>query len=717
MKNKRWFSFLIMILCLAMTGCGKKAEEESAVSELSKAPPAAVEKSTQAEVLEPEVWNPAVVQRQMLLDEGYAAGVIFIGYVDGSAGDLEQDKDYYQSIFEEQGYLEDFPYLAEIPNSNFVHTEYGQELYCIIPQDDLATVSVNQWIVSEENDFKGESGEVLYRSEIGSPILLKCNASEIVPDVEVLIVDNNGNQLHWCPSLSGIDGSVIVESADGNLYDFTSHANNGNADILDAFVGEFYDYYWSDQFEETLASMTAPIVTLSEESAAAYPQLSNSLNNNVNTRKTKLFNHFEELIPMAEEFYPEFSEYFTEFEAEEKAMIHRADSNVFSVLYNGYSYEGGAHGYYYCFGENYDTKTGELLKLEDVITDTGAIPALVQEQLNRFWDPSSFYTDLDLNQYFKDNSDSITWCLDYHGITFYFNPYEIAPYASGIQIATITFADHPEIFTEKYVSVPKSYGVQLNMETPFYYDIDSDGNLDEVIVNSMFTDDMIHVEHNIYINSKCYVQSAFENEDQMPDDTNEILSYANDTPHFIHMEDGRNYLIIENLLDSDFRTNTMYDLTDGTVKLVETIYSSIHTEQWGSDGYILKQAITDPYQIKLDTRTWVIGTADGTTTSYIDEEGYVYSYDTYYTFDPVFSYTALKDFKANLVDEYGNVGDEIVVKTGEKVLYYRTDASLFADFILSDGQIVRVDLQWNGGSLSIDGTYVEDLLDGVVFAG
>ena len=721
MKNRKWLLGMTLVMGLVLIGCGKSEETESTTVAISKAPPVSseqtVESTTTEAVAEPEQWNPGIVHRQMLFDEGYEAGVLFLGYVNAEAGDLESDRDYYQSVFEEQGYLEDFPFLAEIPNSNFVQTEYGQELYCIIPQDGMATVSVNQWIVNEENDFEGESGDVLYRSEYGSPILLKCNVSEIVSDAEVLIVDNKGNTLQWCPYISGMDGHVVTEALEGEIYDFTKYPDDGSAEILDVLVGQVYDYYWSDQYDVKLASMTAPIVTLTEEFEEEYPKLSLALQNNIDVRKMKLREYYEELIPMAEDFYLDFAEYFTEFEAEEEAMIRRADSNVFSVLYRGNKYEGGAHGYSYYWGENYDTKTGELLRLDEVITDLEAIPGLVEEQLNVYWDPLYFYQDLDLNQHFKEYQDSIAWTLDYYGITFYFNPYEIAPYASGMQIVTIPFADHPEVFVEKYTNGPESYGIQLNLETPFYYDVDSDGELNEVVVCGSVTDDLIYVEHNVYIDDECYEQSSYDNDDYMPDDAVQITAYEIFTPRLIHLADGRNYLFIENLEDSDFRTNTVYELTDGTVKMVQTLYSSLYTEWSDSEECILRQALTDPYNFRMDTRTWVIGTHDGYQTYYIGEEGYSYTKEDYYTFAPNITFTALMDFELKLVDEYGNAGDAIAVKAGEELSYYRTDASLFADFILNDGRIARAELQWDEGTCYIDGIYVEDLFEGVVFAG
>ena len=71
----------------------------------------------------------------------------------------------------------------------------------------------------------------------------------------------------------------------------------------------------------------------------------------------------------------------------------------------------------------------------------------------------------------------------------------------------------------------------------------------------------------------------------------------------------------------------------------------------------------------------------------------------------------------NLLDENGNVSGGTKVKAGETVSYYRTDASEFVDFILPDGRTGRADLEWDAGFCSIDGTGVEELFEGVIYAG
>ena len=103
MKLLKRMLLIGFITCLTLTGCGKQVGEETTSTTISKAPLASsVAEEIKSEVQETsdkelEKWNPAIMQRQMLFDEGYVAGVLFLGYVDAGAGDLDDDRDYYQS--------------------------------------------------------------------------------------------------------------------------------------------------------------------------------------------------------------------------------------------------------------------------------------------------------------------------------------------------------------------------------------------------------------------------------------------------------------------------------------------------------------------------------------------------------------------------------------------------------------------------------------------
>ena len=139
--------------CLVLAGCGKNAGEETVSVIPSKAPLAASEtvggivaESSGAAVsgAGTEAWNPEVIQRQILADEGAMCGVIFLGFADESVGNLESDREYYQSLFETRGYLDGFPFLTEIPDTNYVHTEHGQEFYFILPDGKIGRVEL-EW--------------------------------------------------------------------------------------------------------------------------------------------------------------------------------------------------------------------------------------------------------------------------------------------------------------------------------------------------------------------------------------------------------------------------------------------------------------------------------------------------------------------------------------------------------------------------------------------
>ena len=63
-------------------------------------------------------------------------GEAFIGYIEGPMGTG------YEEFFEERGYLEKYPFIAEIPYERYVETN-GNEMYCIVPRDKNSSVSVN----------------------------------------------------------------------------------------------------------------------------------------------------------------------------------------------------------------------------------------------------------------------------------------------------------------------------------------------------------------------------------------------------------------------------------------------------------------------------------------------------------------------------------------------------------------------------------------------
>ncbi len=122
---------------------------------------------------------------------------------------------------EAEQYLDAYPFIMEIPPERWItHPEGGYEVYCIVPTDPRASIAVNTWDINENNEFRGESSQVLYRSECGEPVLLLGNLSDIMPSLDVEIMDSNGEKLSYQPSLSLYDGSLSVSP---EIFDFSMY--------------------------------------------------------------------------------------------------------------------------------------------------------------------------------------------------------------------------------------------------------------------------------------------------------------------------------------------------------------------------------------------------------------------------------------------------------------------------------------------------------------
>ena len=149
----------------------------------------------------PELWNPNVPPRAKI-EDGKWCGVVFIGYIDTDIETyIARNVAYREFTLQE----DDYTWLADLPKQNRVETSNGNELYLLIPRDDEANVRISKV------DDEGNASERIYNSYKGAPILLRCNVSEIRPDVIIEITDNSGEHKGFAPSISGRDG-LLCES-------------------------------------------------------------------------------------------------------------------------------------------------------------------------------------------------------------------------------------------------------------------------------------------------------------------------------------------------------------------------------------------------------------------------------------------------------------------------------------------------------------------------
>lgn len=104
----------------------------------------------------------------------------------------------------------DFPEKADLVDCG------GEEVYAIVPRAGMS-VSVYRVEMSEMGEYDDKLETSLYEGKKGEPILLRCNVSEIFPDV--LLIVSDGRTMHlFRPMISLRDGHLAAEEG---CYDFS----------------------------------------------------------------------------------------------------------------------------------------------------------------------------------------------------------------------------------------------------------------------------------------------------------------------------------------------------------------------------------------------------------------------------------------------------------------------------------------------------------------
>ena len=156
---------------------------------------------------------------------------------------------------------------------------------------------------------------------------------------------------------------------------------------------------------------------------------------------------------------------FPAYEDMNDVFIRRADTLAVSLLEYHRNYEGGVHGISGVSGQNFDSKTGQVLSLSDVCLDLHELAEVIKEQLLREYPNASFAKSGGASMSeavdYLMGVGNIAWTLDPTGVSFYFNPYLIGSYSEGIFTTTVLFDEHPELFVEKYCRAPKEYCMEI----------------------------------------------------------------------------------------------------------------------------------------------------------------------------------------------------------------------------------------------------------------
>ncbi|MCR5526047.1 MAG: DUF3298 and DUF4163 domain-containing protein [Lachnospiraceae bacterium] len=377
----------------------------------------------------------------------------------------------------------------------------------------------------------------------------------------------------------------------------------------------------------------------------------------------------------------------------------RADSKVVSILENVYSYAGGAHPSTWYTTYTYDSKTGEELKLGDIVNDKSVLPEILDKELKKaypeetFMEPENLKEDIEtimgyegeVSEYAEEGAEpqrGLTFTLGNNGLTFYFSNYEIAPYAAGCQQVTLTFDEYPDLVKDEYKEHSENYITKFNDSIILE-------NNEELKVDVSTSDDYDN-EYTISVGDKSIKC--------------QIYGFSNDN-YLVH-NGGKDYLYIQACEDNDYRHINIFSL-DGNPEML------LATDLYFAFDYYP----SDPANMRLCTHYDILSTYEGSRKYHVNDAGIPMADSDYDLIDSDVVLTLKKNLKAEVRNSAEDEkGEEETVSAGTKLSFYATNGT-YVDLVTDDGRYVRVYPSTEGYPRIVDGQNEEDVFDGLMYAG
>ena len=295
--------------------------------------------------------------------------------------------------------------------------------------------------------------------------------------------------------------------------------------------------------EDKLLKQNWMEIYLNEETAQKYPNLKKALDLYNKESREGARERAENYREQANLIIKDTPEYFNSFYDGTEVIVSRADTVVLSLLEMSADYLGGAHGMYGWQGINFDTVSGQFLKISDICKDDEKLIDEIIKKLKSEYPKIKFDLKVLDEQVIKEVVEgSISWTIEPKGVSFHFNPYDIAPYAAGLFTVTLNFADYPDLFNSKYVQAPKDYCQDI----PLY--------------KARFASELMDAR-----------------------------------PTIVHIDD-KNYLYVDHEISSMKRVMAIYDLNNSEPQNLTTLpYTLRHFENDMEIWWVM----TDPYNIEI----------------------------------------------------------------------------------------------------------------------
>ena len=447
-------------------------------------------------------------------------------------------------------------------------------------------------------------------------------------------------------------------------------------------------------------------VLLTGEGREQYPQLAKKLDEINSASEEKGYQLLNETWAGAEIAGEQglIDEEYANYQSAADVYLSRCDETVLSFMRHDVWYEGNVYYEDMKTGWSLDPKTGEDVTVLDVFTNGKKAYDTFAARMEEYFPKNSYeYMYGQMKAYFDGQAvEGISMAVGYEDVTLYIQPQ--VSYTNETIVEALPYRETPEIFNPAYTGHQKGYVTEVLCDTYFTGQFNADLNKDgvsELVLNMSTKDEYGNITGGEIICGEKVLDY-------------EMYGYATKS-YLVKTDDEKYYLYTVGFQENDWEMVYVADLNGEEFSFAGDISGGVAFSY--AESFHEPWSFLDPDNFKLRTRAMVLSTCDVMRDAKAGSDGMPEFMEEYWYYIHGLTLTAKQEFKAKAVGEDGaETGDVVTVPAGTELVMYRSDMEGTEDLKDSAGNIYRIYVgsEW---PRNVDGVEIEELFDGIIFAG
>ncbi len=440
------------------------------------------------------------------------------------------------------------------------------------------------------------------------------------------------------------------------------------------------------------ASVRYQWLRLDDNAKELCPKLDKALEKKESSIKKEMISAFDELDTEAQKAGTRST---VKYAIERRAVPVRADNLVLSILditrdSRGKKSEVSPETL------NLDSQTGKEIRLDDIIETENLSDVLTESYQDIY--PDDPVTDFEKTVSGYEDDDYI-WAVSREGLNFYFTS------DSGDELVTVPLlrSGNRKLFTDLYEDVTESFAVPVGEKDIVVFDKSDDGETDTLSVFLNDTKKAVTVSLNDKIGVGRFAANAI-------------------TPVLVRTAEEGYYIYVCYETDSDREHLAVFDISGDSpvfLGLAENVgFPGVYDESEEASAVLIPAA---PEEFTLYSDIVLLGTYSAVRPYRVGSDGMPEALDEWYYPDVNRELEVRTAFTADIIDPESDkiIEEDADISKGTKLLIYRTDGESIVDLKTEDDEIIRIDVDKSSGApyQTIDGTNIEKLFDGILYAG